>query len=61
MSNFAKYLLGTAFVVCGLAWAAYELSASLIWIGIGIVIIFGFGIMIAMSKNQKNERYSTDK
>jgi hypothetical protein len=61
MSNFAKYLLGTAFVAGGLAWAAYELGASLIWISIGVIIIIGIGIMVAVSKTQQNEKSDTDK
>ncbi|MGD0591975.1 MAG: hypothetical protein ABSA44_14440 [Bacteroidota bacterium] len=61
MSNFAKYLLGTAFVAGGLAWAAYELGASLIWISIGVIIIIGIGIMVAVSKTQRNEKSDADK
>jgi len=61
MSNFAKYLLGTAFVAGGLAWAAYELIVSLIWISIGVIIIMGIGIMVAVSKTQKNEKPDTSK
>jgi hypothetical protein len=61
MSNFAKYLIGTAFVAGGLAWAAYTLGASPIWISIGVIIIVGLGIMAAVSKTQKNEKSDADK
>ena len=61
MSNFTKYLIGTVFVAGGLAWAAYTLGASLIWISIGVVIIIGIGIMAAVSKTQQKEKSATDK
>ena len=61
MSNFAKYLIGTLFVAGGLAWAAYELIVSLIWISIGVIIIMGIGIMVAVSKTQQNEKPDTGK
>jgi hypothetical protein len=61
MSNFAKYLIGTVFVAGGLAWAAYQLGVSLIWISIGVIIIIGLGIMVAVSKTQQNEKSDTDK
>ena len=61
MSNFAKYLIGTAFVAGGLAWAANKLGASPIWISIGVIIIIGMGIMAAVSKTQQKEKPDTDK
>jgi hypothetical protein len=61
MSNFAKYLIGTVFVAGGLAWAASQLGAPLIWISIGVIIIFGLGIMAAVSKTQQKEKSATDK
>jgi hypothetical protein len=61
MSNFAKYLIGIAFVAGGLAWAAYTLGISLIWISIGVIVIIGVGIMAAVSKTQQKEKSATDK
>jgi hypothetical protein len=61
MSNFAKYLIGTVFVAGGLAWAAYQFGASLIWISIGVIIIIGLGIMAAVSKTQQKEKSDTGK
>ena len=60
MSDFAKYLIGTALVASGLAWAAYKLGASPIWIGIGVIIIIGLGIMAAVSKTRQKEKSDTD-
>jgi Na+-driven multidrug efflux pump len=60
MSNLAIYLIGTAFVAGGLAWAANELGAPLIWIIIGVIIIIGFGIMAAVSKTRQKENSDTN-
>jgi hypothetical protein len=60
MSNLAIYLIGTAFVAGGLAWAASKLGASPIWIGIGVIIAIGLGIMGAVSKTRQKEKSSTD-
>jgi hypothetical protein len=61
MSNFTKYLIGTVFVAGGLAWAAYTLGTSLIWVSIGVIVIIGIGIMAAVSKTQQKEKSATDK
>jgi len=61
MYDFSKYLIGIAFVAGGLAWAAYTLGVSLIWIGIGVIVIFGAGIMAAVSKTRQKENFNTDK
>ena len=60
MSNLVIYLIGTAFVAGGLAWAAYELGASLIWIIIVVIIIIGLGIMTAVSKTRQKESSDTN-
>ena len=57
----AKYLIGIAFVAGGLAWAAYKLGTSPIWISIGVIIILGIGIMAAVSKTQLKEKSNTGK
>lgn len=60
MSNLVIYLIGTVFVAGGLAWAAYELGASPIWITIGVIIIIGLGIMAAVSKTRQKENSDTN-
>lgn len=60
MSNLVIYLIGTAFVAAGLAWAANELGAPPIWIIIGILIIIGLGIMAAVSKTRQKENSDTN-
>jgi len=60
MSNLVIYLIGTAFVAGGLAWAAFEFGAPPIWIIIGVVIIIGFGIMAAVSKTRQKESSDTN-
>ena len=61
MSNLVIYLIGTLFVAGGLAWAAYKLGASPIWIGIGVIVVIGMGIMAAVSKTRQKEKSDTDK
>jgi len=61
MSNLIIYLIGTAFVAGGLAWAAYKLGASPIWIGIGVIIMIGLGMMAAVSKTRQKEQSDTNK
>jgi len=60
MSNLAIYLIGTALVAGGLAWAANKLGAPPIWIVIGIIIIIGLGIMAAVSKTRMKEKSDTN-
>lgn len=60
MSNLVIYLIGTAFVAGGLAWAANELGAPPIWIIIGVIIIIGLGIMAAVSKTRQKENSDTN-
>ncbi|MHB8339423.1 MAG: hypothetical protein ACYC6P_08145 [Ignavibacteriaceae bacterium] len=60
MSNFALYLIGTAFVAGGLALAAYKLGAPPIWIIIGVIIIIGLGIMAGVLKTRQKEKSDTD-
>jgi hypothetical protein len=61
MSNLVIYLIGSAFVAGGLAWAASKFGASPIWIGIGVIIVIGLGIMSAVSKTRQKEKSGTDK
>jgi FtsH-binding integral membrane protein len=60
MSNLVIYLIGTAFVAGGLAWAASQLGASPVWIIIGVIIILGLGIMAAVSKTRQKESSDTN-
>jgi hypothetical protein len=60
MSSLVIYLIGTAFVAGGLAWAAIELGAPPIWITIGVIILIGFGIMAAVSNTRQKENSDTN-
>ncbi|MGD1008181.1 MAG: hypothetical protein ABR980_13235 [Ignavibacteriaceae bacterium] len=60
MSNLVIYLIGTAFVACGLALTAYKLHAPAIWILIGVIVVIGLGIMAAVSKTRQKEKSDTD-
>ena len=60
MSNLIIYLIGTAFVAGGLAWAASELGAPPVWIIIGVIIIIGMGVMAAVSKTRQKESSDTN-
>ena len=60
MSNLAIYLIGTALVAGGLAFAAYKLNAPPVWITIGVIIVIGLGIMAAVSKTRQKEKSDTD-
>ena len=55
MSDFTKYIIGIVFIAGGLAWAAYMLGLSIIWISIGVIVFIGAGIMAAVSKTQQKE------
>ena len=60
MSNFTIYLIGTVLVACGLAFAAYKLGATPIWIAIGATIVIGMGIMAAVSKTKQKDKSNTE-
>ncbi len=61
MSNFTKYIVGIVFIAGGLAWAAYMLGISIIWISIGVIVLIGAGIMTAVSKTQQKEKSNIEK
>jgi len=45
MTNMLVYLIGTLFVVAGLAYAASRMGVSQIWIIAGALVIVGLGLM----------------
>ena len=61
MSNFAIYLVGILFVAGGLAFAAFKLGISPVWIISSVIVIIGLGIMAAVSKTRLKEKSDTDK
>jgi len=61
MSNFAIYLIGIIFVAGGLAFAAFKMGVSTVWIFSSVVVIIGLGIMAAVSKTRLKEKSDTDK
>jgi hypothetical protein len=55
MTNFIVYLVGTLFVVAGLAYAATRLGISSVWILAGALVIIGFGLMGGIVKTRQKD------
>ena len=55
MTNMIVYLIGTLFVVAGLAYGASRLGISEIWIIAGALIIVGLGLMAGIVKTRQKD------
>lgn len=60
MSNFAIYLIGFFIVIAGLAWGAFQMGISPLWIGIGVVVLVGLGILSGVSRTRQREKPPTE-
>jgi hypothetical protein len=55
MTNMIVYLLGTLFVVAGLAYGASRLGVSQVWIVAGALVIVGLGLMAGIVKTRQKD------
>jgi hypothetical protein len=61
MSSFLIYLIGFLILIAGLAYGAFMLGLSLVWIGVCSVILIGLGIITGVGKTrQKDETPSSE-
>ncbi len=50
--RFLAYIIGFLILIAGLAWAAIEAGAPVLWVQIGAVILFGIGIITGASRTR---------
>ncbi|MEA3208892.1 MAG: hypothetical protein QOE70_1949 [Chthoniobacter sp.] len=50
--RFFAYLLGFLILIAGLAWAAIEAGAPMLYVQIGSVILLGIGIIAGASRTR---------
>jgi hypothetical protein len=50
--RFLAYIIGFLILIAGLAWAAIEAGAPILWVQIGAVILFGIGIITGASRTR---------
>ena len=55
MTNFLVYLIGTLFVVAGLAYGANRAGISQVWIVTGALVIIGIGLMGGIVKTRQKD------
>jgi hypothetical protein len=55
MTNFIVYIVGTLFVVAGLAYAASRMGVSNTWILAGTLVIIGFGLMGGIVRTRQKD------
>lgn len=55
MTNFVVYIVGTLFVVAGLAYGASRMGVSQTWILAGALVIVGFGLMGGIVKTRQKD------
>jgi hypothetical protein len=55
MTNMMVYLIGTLFVVGGLAYGADRLGISHVWIIAGALVIIGIGLMGGIVKTRQKD------
>jgi hypothetical protein len=55
MTNFIVYLIGTLFVVAGLAYAASRMGIATVWIAAGALVIIGIGLMGGIVKTRQKD------
>ena len=55
MTNMLVYLLGTLFVVAGLAYGADRLGVSHVWIVTGALVMIGLGLMGGIVRTRQKD------
>ena len=55
MTNMLVYLVGTLFVVSGLAYGANRLGINQAWIIAGALVIVGLGLMAGIVKTRQKD------
>ena len=55
MSSFVIYLIGFLILIAGLAYGAFMLGLSLVWIGVCSVILIGLGIITGVGKTRQKD------
>ena len=55
MTNFIVYLIGTLFVVAGLAYGASRIGINSAWIIAGALVIIGIGLMGGIVKTRQKD------
>jgi NADH:ubiquinone oxidoreductase subunit 6 (subunit J) len=55
MTNMIVYLIGTLFVVAGLAYGASRLGVSQVWIITGALVMIGLGLMAGIVKTRQKD------
>jgi len=55
MTNMLVYLIGTLFVVAGLAYGASRMGVSQVWIIAGALVIIGIGLMGGIVKTRQKD------
>ena len=56
MTNMIVYLVGTLFVVAGLAYGANRLGVNHVWIAVGALVIIGAGLMSGIVKTRQKDQ-----
>jgi hypothetical protein len=59
MSSFALYLIGFLVLIAGLAYGAFMLGLSLVWIGTCAIILIGLAIITGVGKTRRKDETST--
>jgi len=55
MTNMIIYLIGTLFVVAGLAYGASRAGISQVWIITGALVLIGLGLMAGIVKTRQKD------
>ena len=55
MTNMLVYLVGTLFVVGGLAYAASRMGVDQVWIIAGALVVVGLGLMGGIVKTRQKD------
>jgi hypothetical protein len=52
--RFLAFMIGMILIIAGLAWAAVEAGAPMLYVQIGAVILLGLGLVGAASRTRYN-------
>jgi hypothetical protein len=55
VSSFNIYIIGFIVLILGLAWGAFLLGVSPIWIGVGVIVLLGLGILMGTSRTKTKD------
>jgi len=53
--SFIMYLIGSAFIICGVAWALVVVKVNIVYVMIAVVILVGYVILTGVPRTRTKD------